>query len=584
MSPKINTSQFDKELSAILANVGPHEQECRWVSKSPHCEKHFTIAEEDINFYHKLRVPPPTLCPTCRKMRRLGFNGVFRFHKAKCAAPGHNESIISIVSPGKPFAIYDWDYYRTYEWEPLRYGVEPDIDQPLFDILWDMRTNVPQPALVRDASNIESDYTFLGRNLKRGYFVSSGWNSERIYYTVTISGSRDCSDCYNVQNATDCYECVYSRTLNDCDFMYFSNDCVSCRFMHDCRNCHDCLGCVNMRHQKHCFFNEQLTETEYKKRIAEIDFGDRNEVRKLQKRFWKLVKSLPVRAIRNDRAQNSTGNYIIESRNCHEAYVAEKCENIRFADKTIGNRDSMDYSVSGGSELLYEINGVGSKSSNVKFSFGAKFVIDSEFVINCKNIDHCFGCIGLENQSYCIFNRKYSPQEYEKRVDEIKTAMLARGEYGEFFPFKFSPYAYQDSMSNVVYPLGREEIEMLDGDWYNAADEDTAYTGSNALEGNRIPANIKEVGDDILEKVLVCEVTGRPFKIIPEELEFYRRKGLPIPTVHPNERIRQRYVLADAHRLHDETCDQCGSAIKSMYRKRSGFRPYCEQCYQAEVA
>ena len=93
-------------------------------------------------------------------------------------APGHSESIISIVPPGTPLKVYDWDYYRTYDWNPLSYGISPDNNRSLFDVLWDLRKEVPQPAITRDPSNIDSDYTINGRRLKRGYFVSGGWNSD----------------------------------------------------------------------------------------------------------------------------------------------------------------------------------------------------------------------------------------------------------------------------------------------------------------------------------------------------------------------------------------------------------------------
>ena len=55
--------------------------------------------------------------------------------------------------------------------------------------------------------------------------------------------------------------------------------------------------------------------------------------------------------------------------------MAEKCGHIRFAESTVSNNDSMDYGVSGGSELLYETAVVGSQCSNVKFSLVSKFVL-----------------------------------------------------------------------------------------------------------------------------------------------------------------------------------------------------------------
>ncbi|MCH7598084.1 hypothetical protein IID27_03570, partial [Patescibacteria group bacterium] len=154
---------------------------------------------------------------------------------------------------------------------------------------------------------------------------------------------------------------------------------------------------------------------------------------------------------------------------------------------------------------------------------------------------------------------------------------------GEFFSFKFSSYAYQDSLAQVIFPLTKEQIKALGSYWYDPAQYDSPYEKSEALFKKDIPVNIKDVSDDILSKALICEITNRPFRIISEELEFYRRKRLPLPTIHPNERIKQRYTLTDPYRLHDELCGRCGIDIKSMYQSKDGYRPYCEQCYQAEV-
>jgi len=579
----ISEPDFERALGKILDNMQQQERKCPWASKSPHCERNFSITEEDIKFYHKLRIPPPTLCPSCRRMRRLGFALMLRFYKQPCVAPDHHESVISTVSPGTQLKVYDWDYYHTYEWEPLSYGIDHDEKKPLFDVLYDLRQKVPQPAIVRDPSNIDSEYTINGRNLKHGYFVSGGWRSEWVYYSVTVDGARDCMDCYFTRNATYCYESVFSRNLNDSDFLYFSNDCYSCRLMYDSKNCHDCFGCVNLRNKSYCFFNEQLTKEQYEKKLASINLGRRDELLQMQERFWKLVKSLPVRAVRNEKVNNVLGNYIIESRNCYQSYVAEKSDNLRFAETTIGNKDSMDYAVSGGSELLYETVAVGSQCSNVKFSFGSKFVTDSEFVINCRNISNCFACIGLENQSHCIFNKKYTPEEYAINVDRIKTAMLVRGEYGEFFPLKFSPHAYNDSFAQIVFPLSQQQVESLGGNWNDETRGDTISKSQEIFEIKDIPMDIRDVKDDILKKALRCQISGRLFRIVAYELELYRRKRLPLPTIHPNERIKRRYILANPYRLYDAFCARCGAATKSMYDPNDKFILYCEKCYQAEI-
>ena len=45
--------------------------------------------------------------------------------------------------------------------------------------------------------------------------------------------------------------------------------------------------------------------------------------------------------------------------------------------------------------------------------------------------------------------------------------------------------------------------------------------------------NIEDIKDDICDQTLICEVTGRAYKITLPELKFYRRMKLPIPRKCP---------------------------------------------------
>jgi len=45
------------------------------------------------------------------------------------------------------------------------------------------------------------------------------------------------------------------------------------------------------------------------------------------------------------------------------------------------------------------------------------------------------------------------------------------------------------------------------------------------------------------------------FRIIKEELEFYRKHNLPIPRKHPDDRHKQRISLRLPRKLYTRTCD-----------------------------
>ena len=77
------------------------------------------------------------------------------------------------------------------------------------------------------------------------------------------------------------------------------------------------------------------------------------------------------------------------------------------------------------------------------------------------------------------------------------------------------------------------------------------------IKAQELPQNIQDVNDDILNKVIICEVTGKPFRIIKPELEFYRKHNLPLPHKHPDQRHLERMSLRNPRHLRDRTCAKC---------------------------
>jgi len=63
---------------------------------------------------------------------------------------------------------------------------------------------------------------------------------------------------------------------------------------------------------------------------------------------------------------------------------------------------------------------MGDTASNIIFSanlsINAADVMYSMFCIGAK---HCFGCVGIKNKEYCIFNKQYTKEQYEELVPKI---------------------------------------------------------------------------------------------------------------------------------------------------------------------
>jgi hypothetical protein len=75
------------------------------------------------------------------------------------------------------------------------------------------------------------------------------------------------------------------------------------------------------------------------------------------------------------------------------------------------------------------------------------------YCMHCRSSSNCFGCIGLHDAEYCIFNKQYTSKEkYEEEVERIIRHMIATKERGEFFHPSLSPFGYNETVAQEYYP------------------------------------------------------------------------------------------------------------------------------------
>jgi hypothetical protein len=106
---------------------------------------------------------------------------------------------------------------------------------------------------------------------------------------------------------------------------------------------------------------------------------------------------------------------------------------------------------------------------------------------------------------------------------------------------------------------------------------------SRVIPAVKLPDAIDDVPDDILNWAIECEATKRPFRIIKQELDFYRKMKLPIPHLHPDERHRRRMALRNPRKLWKRPCMKCGKEMETTYAPERPEIVYCENCYLKEV-
>ena len=92
-----------------------------------------------------------------------------------------------------------------------------------------------------------------------------------------------------------------------------------------------------------------------------------------------------------------------------------------------------------------------------------------------------------------------------------------------------------------------------------------------------------EINDDVLNEILACSLCSKNYKIIPQELKFYRKMGLPIPVKCFECRHKERLSYENPRKLWDRNCMKCGVTIQTTYAPECSEKVYCEKCYLAEV-
>jgi hypothetical protein len=197
--------------------------------------------------------------------------------------------------------------------------------------------------------------------------------------------------------------------------------------------------------------------------------------------------------------------------------------------------------------------------------------------MSCQN---CFGCVGLKHARYSIFNKEYEKEEYMKLKERIIEHMKKTGEYGEFFQIKDSPFGYNETMAMISFPLTKEEAL---GHGYKWQDNVQQTKGKTTLF--KIPDSIKEVNDSITDEILECQICKRNYKIIDNELKFYKKWSIPIPRYCFYCRLEKRFKLRGPSKLWHRKCMKkgCNNTFETSYAPELPEIIYCERCYQKEI-
>lgn len=560
------------------------------------CKEQFTIDPEDFEFYKKINVPPPTFCWKCRFQRRLAWRNERKAFWNTSAKSG--KKIISIYPPDSDLTVYDEKEWRADDWDGLAYGRDYDFSRTFFEQIMELFKKVP----------VNGPHT--EDNINCEYIVCSGW-CKNCYLVCNTSGSEDsaygnamdyCKNCFDNSHITKCersYGSFWIKNSYQAHFSTRSIDNTSSMFCFATKGMTNCFGCVNMMNKSHYIFNQPYSKKDYEAKIKAMQLNTWTGLQKAKVEVVAFSQKFPIAYLNGVLNDDVTGEYISNSKNVHNSYLIQGGKDLKYCQylQIPGAEDSYDLTVWGETNVrAYEnsTSGLGVSNSHFLKSCWSE-IVNSEYCMDCRGISNCFGCVGLKQKQYCIFNKQYSKSVYETLRKKIIEHMGS--DYGEFFPAKLAPFGYNVSLAQEHFPLTKEQATAKGYLWYDEP-ESSYHTTMTAAQ---IPDAIEDVKDSVLKEILECIECKKAYRIIEMELAFLRQEKLPIPRqcidCRHNERIAQRAKVFLYHRKCD--CNRtnkyknqtkhfhgenpCPTEYETAYPPEDPRIVYCLKCLYAEV-
>jgi len=579
-------------------------------SSSPKIGENSPSILEGVGGSKKFPIPTPTLCPDCRQQRRLAWRNERKLYRRTCDATG--KPIISIYSADKPYKVYSQDFRRSDNRDPMKYGKDFDFNRWFFEQFDELMKGVPQLSLNWHLSNENSEYVNYIVHSKNMYMCFGWWYNENVFYsTIPMYTKNSIEILFSMKNEF-CYELSYSTNCYSVFYWYNCIDCSNSYFVENCNGCEYCFGCYWLQNKKYFIYNKQFTKQDYENFI--------NEYYRNKYEFKRKAKSFLSKSIKSNLnilwSTECLGNNIFYSKNCNQSNNIHKWENLKYCDRALFMTDSMDSNqIWVNVSLWYEVMTWSVNLQKIVFcSIIRENCSNLYYCCNISNCSHCFGCVWLRNKSYCIFNKQYTPEQYNELVPKIIEKMKSDPDWSgqverwEFFPISISPFAYNETVAMEYFPLTKTQImekwlnrkdpedKLVEWEWYQPLDIEV-YRNDEAKR------------QELLNSIIKCEVSGRPFRIIKQELDFYLKHNLPIPTKHPDTRHEERMKLRNPRKLFTRICDcpNCAENHKTKWtyqsenftlntktgkewlKMQTTYSPdreeivYCEECYNREV-
>lgn len=497
----------------------------------------------------------------------------FWIHKRKSDFSWKN--IVSVFSEKCPYPVWHKDEWISNSNPPFTIY---DDKKDFWEQVWQLFSTCPM-AHNTSLWNENCEYT------------DDSWYSKNCYLCHSIANCEDCKYSYRTFQTKNCYFTVFSFDSEFCiDLVYWYNcynvkyaidvkRCKNSAFLFDCQDCEDCLLCWNLRSKRYCIANKQYEKSEYEKEVKKYNLNSKKVYNTLKNQFLDFIKTNAWwKSLHFDNVENSSWDYLANCKDCENCFSIQASEN---------NKNSVRaYNIKNTSYTIWNYNCENTHYStivqwncyDVKFWYNVAESKFMEYCINCQDCENCFLCAWLVWKKYFILNKEYSKESYETEKNRIVESMKMKWIYGEFFPAYFSPTSYDESLSSVYVPLTKEEQKK---EWFRVIEENYGQKW-DYKDISKLPDNLLDFNsDDLIKKWFWDDDYHRPFQILKEDIEFYKKLWVPVNDKFYIKRIRENFSLMfQSFELRETVCAKSWEKILTTLPKELDKRIVSQKEYE----
>lgn len=182
-----------------------------------------------------------------------------------------------------------------------------------------------------------------------------------------------------------------------------------------------------------CWWSDTWDPLEYGR---EYDFS-----KTFFEQYFEFKKTIPHEALYQANFINSEyANFGVNYKDCYLVSGGSDNERLYYANMVFNVSDSLDILNSNHLEFCYDTI-QSSKCSQLRHCFACESSSDLFMCTDCRGCISCFGCVGLTNKQYHIFNEPYSKAEYETFLKEFSI-----DKYSSFEQIKVKFESFKNSL------------------------------------------------------------------------------------------------------------------------------------------